>query len=205
MNTASESVAAESTPTALVEAEEGSTPPRIRLLDAVIKIASSYGLDKVTYRSVASEAGLSHGLVRFYFGSKEGMVSQALEHAARLDVAESRIVAESIDSFSSEFVRTVSSEQSRGLLQYDFLLRAVRGGVPAKDVVALYDFYIEQVSETLRNVQIQDEDGSFAALILAAVDGLVLQHSIYGSAERTENILERLRDVLRMLQERGVR
>lgn len=185
--------------------DAGSLATRNRLLDAVIQLATSVGLDKVTYRSVAAEAGLSHGLVRFYFGSREAMITQALERAARLDVAESRITAESIDSFSSEFVATLCQKQSRQLLQYDYLLRAVRGGVPVKDVIALYTFYIDQVSQTLSNVQIADDkDGSLAALIMAAVDGLVLQHAIYGSPERTELILERLRDVLRLLQQREV-
>jgi AcrR family transcriptional regulator len=184
--------------------DTGSLVTRHRLLDAVIQLATSVGLDKVTYRSVAAEAGLSHGLVRFYFGSREAMITQALERAARLDVAESRITAESIDSFGSEFVATLCRKQSRQLLQYDYLLRAVRGGVPVKDVLALYAFYIDQVSETLNKVQIDDKDGSLAALIMAAVDGLVLQHAIHGSPHRTELILERLREVLRLLQRREI-
>lgn len=169
----------------------------------MIHIASTQGLDKVTYRSVGAQAGLSHSLVRFYFGSGDVMLAQALEHAAQLDVVQAQIRAEDVDSFSSELVWVVSGEESRGLLQYDYLLRAVRGGVPVERVVALYDFYIKQVAGTLDNVQIMDADGSVAALIFAALDGLALQHSIYGSAERTEAVLDRLRDILRLLRERG--
>ncbi len=178
---------------------EGSAETRERLLDAVIRIASSQGMDKVTWRSVGAEAGLSHSLVRFYFGSGDEMIAQALERAARLDVAESEVLAADVDTFLSDFVETIAGEGNRGLLQYDYLLRAVRGAVPVERVRAIYDFYLEQVGGTLTNVGIEDPDGSVAALVLAAIDGLILQHAVYGSAERTEAAMARLREVLQML------
>jgi AcrR family transcriptional regulator len=180
--------------------DDATTRTRNRLLDAVIHIAGTQGLDKVTYRSVGAQAGLSHSLVRFYFGSGEAMVTQALERAAQLDASESRLLSEDIEDFSSRMVQAISGNRSRGMVQYDYLLRAVRGGVPLERVTTLYDFFIHQVSETLGNVGIDDPDGSRAALILAALDGLVLQHAIYRSDERTEAMLESLRTILRLLQ-----
>ncbi|NDK91160.1 TetR/AcrR family transcriptional regulator [Gordonia desulfuricans] len=182
---------------------EGDPETRRRLLDAAIHIASTDGLGKVTYRSVAAHAGLSHSLVRFYFGSKEAMVSEALERAAHLDADESQLRADSIDDFNRDFVTVMSGERNRGMLQYDYLLRAVRGGVPLERLVAVYDIYIGQVSATLEEIGVTDDDGSLAALVLAAVDGLVMQHAIYVSDDRSERILERLREVLRVLQSHG--
>lgn len=183
------------------EGEEGrTTRTRNRLLDAAIQIAGTQGLDKVTYRSVAARAGLSHSLVRFYFGTGEAMITAALERAAQLDATESHMLADDVESFSDALVRVVSGEGSRGLLQYDYLLRAVRGGVPLERVRDLYDFYLGQVAGTLENLRIDDADGSVAALVFAALDGLVLQHSVYESDERTEAVLEQLRGVLRLLQ-----
>lgn len=182
------------------EADESNADTRNRLLDAAIRIASRQGLDKVTYRSISAEAGLSHSLVRFYFGTGEEMLTQALERAAFLEATESRILAPDLESFCSEMVAAISAEKPRGLLQYDYLLRAVRGGLPVERVVALYDFYIAQVGGTLENLELDDPDGSFAAMVLATLDGLVLQHSIYGSAERAEAVLERLREVIRLFQ-----
>jgi len=181
---------------------EQAAQTRLRLLDAAIQIASEQGLDKLTYRSVAARAGLSHSLVRFYFGSGEAMITEALERAAELDVSEGHLLVDNVESFSDALVETVSGEGSRGLLQYDYLLRAVRGGVPLERVRGLYDFYIRQVAGTLASIQVDDPEGSIAALVFATIDGLVLQHSIYQSAERTEAVLEQLRSVLRMLQSR---
>ncbi|MGW0038396.1 TetR/AcrR family transcriptional regulator [Gordonia sp. NPDC003376] len=186
-----------------VEEAVGDPETRIRLLDAAIHIASTRGLDKVTYRSVAAQAGLSHSLVRFYFGSGDAMITQALERAAHLDVAEGPIRADSIDEFGSDFMNTVSGERNRAMLQYDYLLRGVRGGVPIERVVAVYDIYIGEVAATLENVGIDDPDGSIAAMILGATDGLILQHAIYGSGERAEAVLDKIRLVLRLLVQAG--
>lgn len=182
-------------------ADDSTTRTRNALLDAVIQIASTRGIEKVTYRSVAAEAGLSHSLVRFYFGSGDRMLTEALERAARLDATEGHLLAEDVESFGSALVESLSGDNARQLLQYDYLLRAVRGGIPVERVVALYDYYQRQIGGTLDNLDIDDRDGSIAALILATLDGLVLQHSIYGSDERTEAVLERLRDVIRTLRQ----
>ncbi|MFC8419885.1 TetR/AcrR family transcriptional regulator [Streptomyces sp. NPDC057236] len=190
------------TPVAVRDGDDATTRTRNRLLDAVIHIAGTRGVDKVTYRSVGARAGLSHSLVRFHFGSREAMVTRALERAARLDASESQLLSDDIDTFSSGMVRAISTNRSRGMVQYDYLLRAVRGGAPTEHVTGLYDLCIGQVSGTLENIGIDDSDGSRAALILAALDGLVLQHAIYRSDERTEAMLGSLRGMLRLLQSR---
>lgn len=179
----------------------GNAETRARLVDAAIQIASTQGLDKVTYRSVTAEAGLSHSLVRFYFGTREALVTAALERAAYLDSMEGDFNSLDVETFASHVVESISSNNARGMLQFDNLLRAVRSGEGVNRVVALYDFYQQQVSCTLRNLGIPDPDGSVAALVFAALDGIVLQHSVYGSNDRTDRVLECLRDVLRLLEE----
>lgn len=181
----------------------GNAETRARLVEAAIAIASSEGLDRVTYRSVGARAGCAHSLVRFYFGTREALLTSALERAAYLDSIEGHLCSEDVDSFASQVVPAISGNLARGMLQYDYLLRAVRSGHSVERVVALYELYQAQVAGTLRNVGIEDDDGASAALIFAALDGIVLQHSIYGSDARTERLLERLRDVLRLLRATG--
>ena len=182
------------------ETEGTDSDTRTRLLDAAIHVASTDGLDKVTYRSVAAQAGLSHSLVRFYFGTGSQMIDEALERAAQLDVQEARLNSESIEDFGRDLVNVVSGERSQGMLQYDYLLRAVRGGVPMERVRSLYMFHLDEVRATLDTIGIDDADGSISALVFAAIDGLVLQHAIYQSEERTELVMEKIREVLRLLQ-----
>lgn len=58
-----------------------------RLLAAVITIAGRQGQHAVTYRSVADEANVSHGLVRHYFGTRQAMIAEAFECAIGEDIA----------------------------------------------------------------------------------------------------------------------
>ncbi|MFF5112865.1 TetR/AcrR family transcriptional regulator [Streptosporangium sp. NPDC000509] len=172
---------------------------RERLLQAAIDIAARQGQGAVTYRAVAAEAGVTHGLVRFYFGTRQAMLSEAFEMAARKDAREAGLLTESLDDLGADLVRTITEHGERQILQYEYLLSAVRGTASLEHVVALYDFYADQVGQTLRNARIDDPDGSLAALVFAALDGLVLQHAVYGDPERTERTLARLRDILRPL------
>lgn len=169
---------------------------RKRLLQAAIRVAGAYGPEKVTYRSVGAEAGMSHSLVRFYFGTREGMLTEAFEWAARQDAEEADLLAPDIATFGSHLVDLINRDPARQFLQYEFLLRAARGVSAAQPVTDLYDNYIAQVSTTLANAGIADPDGTLASLVFAALDGLVLQHSAYRSDERTEAVLQRLRELL---------
>lgn len=172
------------------------TPIRDRLLDAAIHIAGAEGHDKVTYRSVAALVGTSHSLVRFYFGTREAMLTEAFELAARRDAAEADLLADSAEAFGANLVRLMREARDRQLLQVDFLLRAARGDGEMTPVAELYDHYIAQVAGTLAHLGIDDPGDTRAALVFAALDGLVLQHLVYGSDERTERSLEQLREVL---------
>ena len=60
---------------------------RVALLEAAIRVGAQHGLRGLTIRSVAAEAGVSHGLVRHHFGSRQQLVDEALEHAARMSMS----------------------------------------------------------------------------------------------------------------------
>ena len=52
---------------------------REQILNAAHAVALREGIDGVTVRAVAAEAGLSHGLLVFYFGQKEQLVAALLD------------------------------------------------------------------------------------------------------------------------------
>ncbi len=53
---------------------------RSDIMNAAASVALSGGVEAVTSRSVAAEAGLSIGLVYFYYESKEGLLHALLDH-----------------------------------------------------------------------------------------------------------------------------
>lgn len=58
----------------------GRTARRQQLIDAAIASISEHGLSRTTVSKVAEAAGLSQGIVNFYFKSKEALLLATLEH-----------------------------------------------------------------------------------------------------------------------------
>lgn len=52
---------------------------RAQILAAALHTAAHGGLARLTLRAVATEAGLSHGLVLFHFGSKDALLEALLD------------------------------------------------------------------------------------------------------------------------------
>jgi AcrR family transcriptional regulator len=52
---------------------------RRQILDAAYAVAMRAGIDGVTVRAVAAEAGLSHGLLVFYFKQKDQLIAALLD------------------------------------------------------------------------------------------------------------------------------
>lgn len=57
--------------------------PKARLLDALVSITAERGLDQVSIREVAAEAGVSVGTVQYYCRSKDEMLEMAFRHILR--------------------------------------------------------------------------------------------------------------------------
>lgn len=65
---------------------------RASLLRAAIELFASRGPRNVSVRQVAEAADVNHGLVHYYFGSKDGLIAAALDRCAH-DVAEELVSA----------------------------------------------------------------------------------------------------------------
>ncbi|BBH69166.1 hypothetical protein ACTI_58510 [Actinoplanes sp. OR16] len=64
---------------------------RTRIADALMRVAAQHGLEAVSLRHVATEAGVSAGMVQHYFRTKDEMMTFAME--AVKDRNETRITA----------------------------------------------------------------------------------------------------------------
>lgn len=179
------------------ESEGAAVSPRDRLLDAAIEIAGREGLEAVSYRSVATRAGMTHGMVRHYFGTREGLLSEAFRRAAQEDATAVMLRADTVESFVESFVSSMNRSWERPVMQLDEAVQAIRGILPLDNVVRQYDDYLEAIAGTLRALGIEDPGGEASALLMATLDGIVLQHFIYRSDERTERLLALLRERLR--------
>jgi TetR/AcrR family transcriptional regulator, regulator of cefoperazone and chloramphenicol sensitivity len=54
------------------------TPPRRLIIEAVVTCIEKYGIDQLTTRKIAEEAGTNIASINYYFRSKEQLVNEAL-------------------------------------------------------------------------------------------------------------------------------
>ncbi|MFN2150530.1 MAG: TetR/AcrR family transcriptional regulator [Anaerolineales bacterium] len=54
------------------------TPPRQLIIEAVVTCIEKYGIDKITTRKIAEEAGTNIASINYYFRSKDDLITEAL-------------------------------------------------------------------------------------------------------------------------------
>jgi TetR/AcrR family transcriptional regulator, regulator of biofilm formation and stress response len=166
----------------------------------VLRAVDKHGFAGLTYRAVAAEAGVTHGLVSYHFGSLEAMITEALALAADEAIRDSRMAISSgeLDAFANSISTLVSEQTEAQSYQYELTFEARRRPELAGQVRALYENYYDVIEESLAALGIS-RDRALTRLVFAALDGLVLQQLIFGDARATDASIERLRELLALL------
>jgi TetR/AcrR family transcriptional regulator, regulator of biofilm formation and stress response len=170
---------------------------RDALCDALVRIVARDGLDGVTFRSVAAEAGVTHGLASYHFGTRDTMIVEALTRAVRGAIEESKLgtSVDSIDEFAADVPSHMANDPEDAVFQFHLALEAQRRPELLDQVRTTYDSYIAEVRATLERLGLAS-DAPLARLTWAAIDGLSLQQLLYRDPEATAEALDRLREIL---------
>jgi len=158
---------------------------RDALLSAVIDVVGEKGLRGVTYRAVASRAGVNHTLVTHHFGSIEGLLAATMEWAIQRSIEETGLekIADFDENFADSLLETVSREPELQLFQFEMLLESRRNPEVRALVERLYANYMSTVEDALRQRGLNVDNGA-ALAIFAALDGLMLQFLTISDPER---------------------
>jgi AcrR family transcriptional regulator len=170
---------------------------REALCRALVHVVARDGLEGVTFRSVAREAGVTHGLASYHFGTREAMIHEGLAWAAQHAIDDSRIAhdAESLDDFAADLPALIRDRPEEAIFQFRLAIEALRRPELLDDVRVSYDEYVEAVGQTLERFGL-GRDPALARVVFAALDGLNLQQLMYGDAARAEQALAALRRLL---------
>jgi DNA-binding transcriptional regulator YbjK len=170
---------------------------REALLRAVLRAVAKHGFAGLTYRAVAAEAGVTHGLVSYHFGSLDAMISEALTLAAEEAIRDSRLAVSSgeLGAFGTSLSRLVSDQAEAQSYQFELTFEARRRPELAGHVRALYENYYEVIEQSLVALGMPSDRG-LTRLVFAALDGLVLQQLIFGDPAATDEAIGRLRELL---------
>jgi len=175
---------------------------RTALLEAVLTIVAKIGIDAVTHRRVAEEAGLPLASTTYWFESKENLLTAALELAAERDVARLHAyVAElgglsgSIDAVVAAIVEPLDEDlrTSTGSLiaTYALLLKATRR--PALQTLACdwTEAYLDSLGQLLKHAgSTRPREGG--VLLLSAANGLLIEGFASGTNSNLYPQLRRL-------------
>jgi AcrR family transcriptional regulator len=170
---------------------------REALLSAAMRVLDRDGMRGLTYRSVAREAGVSHGLVRHHFGSRDALI-----HEAVLDLAERSLQSTRLESGTGRLEdlgagtsRMVTDAQNLPGVDYELVLEARRRPELAPAVHALYDRYLDATRRELARIGLADDE-PLVRLVFAALDGLVIQMLVYGRVDEADAAIARLHELL---------
>lgn len=171
---------------------------RDSLIAATVRVIARYGLRGLTYRRVAAEAGVTHGLVGYHFGSVQNLAHATLKEVAREAVEGSSLEPESgrFEDFARDLARLVETAPDAQAFQFEMTLEARRNHDLQPDIRALYEDYFEVVERALQNMGLQNEK-MLARLIFAALDGITIQQLIFADPGQTDQLIELLHDLLR--------
>ncbi|MEV0640952.1 TetR family transcriptional regulator [Streptomyces sp. NPDC050619] len=179
---------------------------REALLNAAVRVVARGGLRKLTYRAVAEEAGVTHGLVVHHFGSRDALIEEALAHTVRTSLSVSAVEPGTgeVSDFSAGVSEMVTADPDTQVFQYELLLESRRRPELLPLIRGLYDEYFDATERELSRILPEGANRAMTRLVFAALDGLVLHQLVLGGGpEVTDAAIEELRSLLRLLDADG--
>jgi TetR/AcrR family transcriptional regulator, regulator of biofilm formation and stress response len=155
------------------------------LMEATLRIIGRSGLDGVTHRAVASEAGMSLGAVTHHFETRDVLVDAALRFALTREVGRLRALALSLqdDAFDAEawieqlvnwYSRELTAQAEIHIACYEAFLASARSTRHRPIVVEWFETW-RQSAELALKAAGSPEPRRDAELFVSALIGIVLQ------------------------------
>ena len=157
---------------------------RRRILEATLAVVGREGAGAATHRAVAREAGVPLAATTYYFSSRHDLLAEALEHAAREDVAqlehdaagfaaEPLTVATLAERLSAHVGAWLRGDRPALIAQYEITLESARRPELAATSRAWTEAYAGAIAPALERLGSTDpqRDGW---IVFAALCGMVL-------------------------------
>ena len=159
-----------------------------RIVRAMRTSVGRRGAAASTFDHVAQEAGVSRGLLHYYFGTKERLLVEVVRHDSDVrmrHLEESLAAADSVDAIVEALVTQlkdyVEEDPATHALIHELFSVSRRNDEVREELAQLYRRVRRQVAEILRAkeqagvVKLRGDADSVASLLFALGDGLELQ------------------------------
>jgi len=159
-----------------------------RIVDAMRESVAKRGAAGSTFEQVAREAGVSRGLLHYYFGTKERLLVEVVRRdseirVARLDtpLADAQSVDDVLQVLVASLTDLIENEPAFFLLLYELFSAGRRNPEIQREVGQLFDRTRSHVAEVLEQKQregvlkLRHDAEAIVAYLFAAADGFALQ------------------------------
>lgn len=175
-----------------------------QIIEGAIRALCKSGVIGATTRKIAAEAGVQLATLHYHFDNKSALLLAVLDamivemiNALRCEVRPSTDLDNCVDQIIKASWRWVMQTRELQIVQYELTLYALREGA---DWLAerQYDAYAQVYFDLLRNAQ-QGPDAltvaqcrAVARMLLAGVDGLILQELATPNRNRSKRSIDAL-------------
>jgi len=146
---------------------------RARIRDAALALFAERGMDGATIRDIAKAAGVSGGLVRHHFGSKDHLRAACDSYALDqlMQIKEQAVLDGQLANASF-----MSAAHPTVLLLYRYLARSLVDGSPA--AAAMFDEMVElgEAWLTRHNPGQMADPRGYSAVLVAMQTGMLMMH-----------------------------
>jgi DNA-binding transcriptional regulator YbjK len=187
-------------------------PPAIRaaIIEATVRLIGRHGVDGVTHRAVAHEAGVSLSSTTYHFASKDAIVSEALRRVAAIEIERIARDAErlagghpDVASIARALATWLSEQvEGDGLLRvragYHLQLEAARRPELRATHVA-WGQAVQDLAERVLRAAGSPRPRTDATILASAIDGLRLDEVTAPRPDferRVRPVIERLLSIL---------
>jgi AcrR family transcriptional regulator len=159
-----------------------------RIIDAMRESVAKRGAAGSTFEHVAREAGVSRGLLHYYFGTKERLLVEVVRRdseirVARLDepLGNAETVDDVIDILVASLTDLIDNEPAFFLLLYELFSAGRRNPEIRHEVGQLFDRTRSHVAEILEAkeregvLSLRYDGEAIVAYLFAVADGFALQ------------------------------
>lgn len=174
---------------------------RQSLIEAAVEVVAESGLRGLTHRAIATRAGVSHGLVRHYFGTIDELLLEAMQVVVA-QVTQDRLQTRStsLSTLSRDLGKAVQTDAQAHAFISEMLLEARRQPDLRPIIESMYESFRESTREMLTRRGI-DAGSGMAILVFAALDGLVIEQQALSRPKDTQSAIAALQQLLQAFHE----
>jgi AcrR family transcriptional regulator len=174
---------------------------REALIEAAVHAVAREGTDGFSYRAVARQAGVAHGLVHYHFGSHDALLVEAYKWAVARVIERMRAlpVASWVEAYSHSLTHLAREDGDLYIILNTLLLDACRDERKRALVEPVFAEVTRAVQDALEAAQMPARP-ALARMVAAALIGLSLQHQALGKTRQTREALAELGHILAPLR-----